>query len=67
MIADWFDLYWHAMPTWHPTLSLHWLDLVVPLAVGGLWTAAFFWQLQRRTILPIGQPGLKEAMGDAHP
>jgi len=66
MVADWFDLYWHAMPTWNPTLSLHWLDLAVPVAIGGLWVAAFFWQLQRRALLAVGEPGLKEAMGDAH-
>jgi hypothetical protein len=66
MVADWFDLYWNAMPTWNPTLSLHWLDLAVPVAVGGLWVSAFFWQLQRRTILAVRDPGLKEAMGDAH-
>jgi hypothetical protein len=66
MVADWFDLYWHAMPTWNATLSLHWLDLAVLVAVGGLWVSAFFWQLQRRTILAVRDPGLKEAMGDGH-
>ena len=66
IVADWFDIYWHAMPTWHATLSLHWLDLAAPIAIGGLWVSAFFWQLQRRTILAVGDPRVKEAMGDAH-
>ncbi len=67
LVANWCDLYWHAAPTWNATLSLHWLDLAVPVAVGGLWFGTFFWQLQRRPILPLGEPALKEAMGDATP
>ena len=43
-------------------IGVHWLDLVAPIAVGGLWLAAFLWQLQRRSLLPWYEPRLQEAM-----
>jgi hypothetical protein len=57
------DLYWLIAPElqrggWH----LHWLDLVAPLGVGGLWLAFFFQQLKNRPLLALNDPGLKEAM-----
>jgi hypothetical protein len=41
---------------------VHWLDIVAPIAVGGLWLAAFLWQLQRRSLLPWYEPRLQEVM-----
>lgn len=34
------------VPLWH-----HWLDVVTPLALGGIWLACFVWQLERRPLL----------------
>jgi hypothetical protein len=31
----------------------HWMALVAPLAVGGLWLADFLWQLKRAPVLPL--------------
>jgi hypothetical protein len=31
---------------------VHWLDVVAPLAIGGIWIAAYIWSLQRRPLLP---------------
>jgi hypothetical protein len=33
-----------------------WLDIVTPIAIGGLWFWMFFTQLRRRPLLPIGDP-----------
>jgi hypothetical protein len=33
-------------------LQVHWLDLVVPVGMGGLWLAFFFHQLGRRAAIP---------------
>ena len=57
------DIFWLVMPAFSPgRLRVHWLDLVAPVAVGGLWLAAFLWQLQRRSLLPWYEPRLQEAM-----
>lgn len=35
---------------------IHWLDLVMPLALGGLWMAVFFWQARRRPLVSPSDP-----------
>jgi hypothetical protein len=40
--------------------SLSWLDVVAPLAIGGIWLAAFARELQSRPLLTPGDPGLQE-------
>lgn len=58
------DLYWLVTPGYHSgRFFLSWLDLTVPIALGGLWLAFFAWQLPRRPLLPAGDPHLEEALG----
>ncbi len=43
------ELIWLVVPAFHAGhLRIHWLDLMAPLAVGGLWFAGFLWQLSSR-------------------
>ena len=46
------DLYWLIMPTFTDEAALNWINVVAPLAVIGLWLAAFTWQLSRKLALP---------------
>jgi hypothetical protein len=39
-----------------------WLDIVTPVAIGGLWLWMFFTQLRQRPLLPIGDPYLPAAL-----
>ncbi len=39
-----------------------WLDVVTPVAIGGLWFWMFYTQLRRRPLLPIGDPYLASAL-----
>ncbi len=58
------DLFWIIGPENHQHgLSVHWLDVVTPLAVGGIWLAAFVTQLSNRPLLPINDPYLADALG----
>ena len=41
---------------------VNWLDLVTPVAIGGLWFWMFYTQLRERPLLPIGDPYLAEAL-----
>jgi hypothetical protein len=53
------DLFWlSASDSFH----VHWLDLAAPAGVGGIWIAAFFWQLKQRPLLPLHDPELEEAL-----
>jgi hypothetical protein len=42
-------------------LSLHWLDVVMPVAMGGFWVAWFAWHLQRKSLAPLHDPSFQEA------
>jgi hypothetical protein len=57
------DVFWLVMPAFFPSrFHLHWLDIAAPIGLGGLWLAAFLWQLQRRSLLPWHEPSLQEAV-----
>ena len=50
------DLYFITMPALRPTLWVHWLDIVVPIAMGGFWVALFAWFLKRKALIPLHDP-----------
>ncbi|MBK5292838.1 MAG: hypothetical protein JJE04_14340 [Acidobacteriia bacterium] len=48
------DLIWMVTPSFHgERISLHWLDLTLPVGVGGIWVAYFLSQLSNRPIEPV--------------
>ena len=56
------DVYWVVEPSFYnQQLKLHWMDFVTPVAVGGLWLAAFFWQLKSRPLVPLRDRRLQGA------
>ena len=57
------DLLWLVAPEFHPRFSVSWLDVTLPIAMFGPWTAAFVWQLRGRAILPVHDPQFDEALG----
>lgn len=57
------DVFWLVEPNFNRGhFALHWLDLAAPVAIGGLWFAYFFYQLQQRPILPVNAPDLQKAL-----
>jgi hypothetical protein len=62
-VAHLLDVFWLVMPAFFPEqLHVHWLDIVAPLGVGGMWLAILMWQLKRRSLLPFHDPRLQEVM-----
>jgi fatty acid desaturase len=56
------DVYWVVKPAFYGGgFTLYWVDFVAPLAIGGLWLALFFWQLNSRSLVPIRDPRLQGA------
>jgi hypothetical protein len=44
--------YWQVIPAFHPgEFSFHWLDLALPIGIGGLWIAGFLAALKKRPVL----------------
>ena len=61
------DLFWIITPTFRREhLGLSPMDIIAPLAMGGLWVAFFAWQLRQRPLLPINDPYLQQALEHAH-
>jgi hypothetical protein len=53
MIMRYIDMFWYIEPTFRERFALSWLDVVVPVAIGGFWLALFFRYLRQRPLLPL--------------
>lgn len=65
----WVDLYWLVVPAFFPeAVHIHWLDLTLFVAIGGLWLAFFLHRLGSWPLLPQNDPRLAEALepSEAH-
>lgn len=61
------DLFWIITPTFRREhFGLSFMDIVAPLALGGIWVAFFVWQLKKRPLLPINDPYLQQALEHGH-
>ena len=56
------DLFWMTRPEFTSRAVPSWLDLVLPIALGGLWLGFFAFNLKQQPLLPIGDPKLAEAI-----
>jgi F0F1-type ATP synthase membrane subunit c/vacuolar-type H+-ATPase subunit K len=73
IIMRYVDLYWLMGPELHGSLTgpgqpftMHWLDIVMWFAIGGIWL--WFWagELRKRPLLPLKDPFLEEALHPSH-
>jgi hypothetical protein len=57
------DVFWLTQPAFAGSrFHLHWMDILAPVGVGGLWFAAFLWQLGKRPLLPMNDPEMEAAV-----
>ena len=48
------------------SLSFSWMDIVAPVAIGGIWLWYFFGQLMSRPLVPVMDPFLENAIEHGH-
>ena len=60
------DLFWVIEPNFSLTFHLTWLDVVVPIAMGGLWLAYFFRNLSSMPLVPAYDVYAVEVLEAAH-
>jgi hypothetical protein len=72
MVALWIlavralDLFWLVRPEFpHTGFDLHWLDVTLPIGIGGVWLGMFARQLKTRPLLPLGEPEVREMLAAA--
>src|SRR6266550_2825535 len=56
------DLFWMTRPEFTSRAVPTWLDVVLPIALGGLWLGLFAFNLKQQPLLPLGDPKLAEAI-----
>jgi len=56
------DLYWLTQPEFYRNAAPNALDVVLPVALFGIWLGVFAWNLKREPLLPLGDPHLAEAI-----
>jgi hypothetical protein len=57
------DIFWYTVPAFHPgNFHVHWMDILAPVGIGGIWIAAFIWQLRPVPLVPLQDPYVKEAL-----
>ncbi|HYL16203.1 MAG TPA: hypothetical protein VEV41_24435 [Terriglobales bacterium] len=60
------DLLWFIEPSNHRQLFVHWLDIAIPVAMGGFWLAYFFYNLKARPLLPVYDPQTGSLVESSH-
>ena len=57
------DIYWQTAPdTLNGVFAPSWMDLTVPIGIGGIWLAYFLSNLAKRPLMPLHDPHLEEAL-----
>ena len=60
------DIFWMVLPAFGGgSVRLTWMNVALPLGMGGVWFAYFLWQLQRMPILPVHDPRMQEIVTQA--
>jgi hypothetical protein len=52
LVMRWLDMLWIVEPSFSKTITITWLDVVMPFAMGGLWFAYFCRNLSSMALVP---------------
>ena len=66
LLMRYVDLFWIIEPNFSVTFNVTWLDMVVPIAMGGLWLAYFFRNLSTMPLVPAYDVFAVEVLEPAH-
>jgi len=67
LVVRYVDLFWLIAPALRSEgFRVHWLDLVLPIGLGGLWLATFVAGLKRRPLLAERDPRFAGLADAAH-
>jgi len=67
LVMRYVDLLWLVAPNF-PGAGFHlsWMDVAAPIGLGGVWLAAFSWQLRGWPLMPFNDPQLPSVLEQAH-
>jgi hypothetical protein len=66
MLMRYVDLFWVIEPNFSKTITVTWADILVPVAMGGLWLAYFCRNLSSMPLVPAYDAFASEVLHTAH-
>ena len=66
MLMRYLDLFWVIEPNFSRTITVTWADIIVPVAMGGLWLAYFCRNLASMPLVPAYDAFASEVLHPAH-
>jgi hypothetical protein len=66
ILMRWLDLLWNIEPAYHRSFFISWLDIVLPLGMGGLWMWMFWRNLGSRPLMVVHDPRTRLALEEVH-
>lgn len=67
LVMRFVDLFWLVVPAFHPSgFAIHWMDLLAPVGIGGLWLWVFLGHLRGKALLPLHDPRYAGVPEPAH-
>ena len=69
LLMRYLDLLWwiapNSLPGFERGIWFQWMDIVVPIGLGGIWMAGFAWALRQRPLVPLHDQRFEEVVGHA--
>ena len=63
LIMQWINIYWVTMPVFSPErVAFHVLDLSCFIGIGGIWLAGVTWLAAKHSLVPTGDPRLRDSL-----
>ena len=67
LVMRFVDFFWMITPSFtHEHFVVSWMDIVAPIAIGGLWLATYAWQLGTRPLVALNDPQYESVLEQAH-
>jgi hypothetical protein len=67
LVMRFVDLFWLVVPAFHPSaFAVHWMDLLAPVGIGGVWLWVFLGHLRGKALLPLHDPRYGGVAEPAH-
>ncbi len=66
LLMRYLDLFWNIEPNFSQRLNVTWADIVLSVAMGGIWLWFFFRNLNSMPLLPVNDVDAREVLEPAH-